>query len=351
MKRFIPFLFLSLFALTANAQIPLDVFGNPDANGTVPRPMLTERAADLVIVNSFNAPTTGVLDLAWDGNTLWVASFNDYTVYNVDPVDGSLIGTIPTELQYPSGLTFDGTNLWVSGKNSYQLHVISPADGTIIATHPLEQDGGDSSPSGLTFDGNNVWINDSGTGDVSSPADSTFMLSADAEYLERYDAMVGYPTGMAWDGEYLWSSDNELDNLNKIDPVSWTIVDQISVSGYDFPNGLTFDGEYLWFSDNLTDMIYQIDISNTATGIEETVADQINVFPNPSVDGRFTFSLSSKMTQVEVEIYNALGQVVMNQATSQAGNLVINLSEFQRGTYFYRVLEEGQPVQSGSLIY
>jgi hypothetical protein len=64
------------------------------------------------------------------------------------------------------------------------------------------------------------------------------------------------------------------------------------------------------------------------------------VYPNPS-KGSFTLSLSNVNMKSEVEIYNILGENVLNETlrSTQDDNL-INLTNQPNGVYFYRVLSE-----------
>ena len=71
-----------------------------------------------------------------------------------------------------------------------------------------------------------------------------------------------YPTELAWDGEYLWVAENDLDKIHKIDPSTGTVIYSFDAPG-DEPSGLTWDGLYLWCADWNNDKIYQI---NSSTG-------------------------------------------------------------------------------------
>jgi hypothetical protein len=72
-----------------------------------------------------------------------------------------------------------------------------------------------------------------------------------------------FPTGLAWDGEYLWVAENDLDKIHKIDPSTGAVIYSFDAPG-DGPSGLTWDGLYLWCADWNKDKIYQI---NSSTGV------------------------------------------------------------------------------------
>ena len=71
-----------------------------------------------------------------------------------------------------------------------------------------------------------------------------------------------FPTGLAWDGEYLWVAESVLDKIHKIDPSTGAVIYSFDSPG-DEPTGLAWDGLYLWCADWIKDKIYQI---NSSTG-------------------------------------------------------------------------------------
>ena len=65
------------------------------------------------------------------------------------------------------------------------------------------------------------------------------------------------PSGICWDGSYLWVIDYSQDLINKIDPSSGEVL--LSFSAPDIlPAGLAWDGEYLWCSGNRKREIFKL---------------------------------------------------------------------------------------------
>jgi uncharacterized repeat protein (TIGR03803 family) len=81
--------------------------------------------------------------------------------------------------------------------------------------------------------------------------------------------------------------------------------------------------------------------------------NEVNVFPNPS-NGVFTFQASSQwlIANSRIEVYNVLGEKIMNETLRQAkGDNTIDLSAQASGIYFYRIVsEKGDAIGSGKLI-
>ena len=78
--------------------------------------------------------------------------------------------------------------------------------------------------------------------------------------LETIPTPCGMPTGLAWDGTYLWTADYWDGSVNKIDINNGTVISSFNPPG-ETPRGLAWDGSYIWVSDYLTEMIYKIDPS------------------------------------------------------------------------------------------
>ena len=84
----------------------------------VPLVLLPALAAAATVVNSFDAPDTGISSLAWDGVTLWALDGTTQYVYRLDPTDGALLGSFYVEDQSADlaagGMTYVGGSLYIS---------------------------------------------------------------------------------------------------------------------------------------------------------------------------------------------------------------------------------------------
>lgn len=90
------------------------------------------------VVNSFDAPDTGISALAWDGSSLWTVDGTTQNVYELDPSDGTVLSSFyimdqtPTYDPVPGGATFLGSTLYVTMyySNSYGKIYKYGSDGT-----------------------------------------------------------------------------------------------------------------------------------------------------------------------------------------------------------------------------
>lgn len=84
------------------------------------------------------------------------------------------------------------------------------------------------------------------------------------------------------------------------------------------------------------------DPCNAAIGIEENDFSNLELYPNPST-GSFNISLANDQRMEKVEVFNAIGALVLSEAMSADLLVTIDLSNFENGTYHIQVEgENGQ---------
>lgn len=81
--------------------------------------------------------------------------------------------------------------------------------------------------------------------------------------------------------------------------------------------------------------------SPVITSITPTETTQVNVYPNPAAD-LLTISLENKLTNHELHIYNALGQLVLKQTLNETTN--INTSDWLAGMYYVKLSDFSRKV-------
>jgi hypothetical protein len=69
-----------------------------------------------------------------------------------------------------------------------------------------------------------------------------------------------YPTGLAWDGRYLWLADRDCSMLYGIDPASGAVMDSVECPAFS-PLGLGYGGGCLWISGYYEKGIYKLDMT------------------------------------------------------------------------------------------
>ena len=74
----------------------------------------------------------------------------------------------------------------------------------------------------------------------------------------------------------------------------------------------------------------------------------LKVFPNPATD-LLNFQLEEPINNAEIRIYSTLGQLIATQNINDT-NTQFNVSDWQKGMYFYGIFIENEMVKSGQVL-
>jgi len=119
---------------SSSAQELLDPFGNATTDyypeTSIVLNTISTASTPANVINVIPSPTNSVVELAFDGQYIWVAGWSEFELYQISPINGAIIKTIPIpDILYPAGLTFDGENLWVGDSQDLMLFEIDTTDG------------------------------------------------------------------------------------------------------------------------------------------------------------------------------------------------------------------------------
>ncbi|WP_161605868.1 PKD domain-containing protein [Halococcus thailandensis] len=212
----------------------------------------------------------GPQNLAWDGDSIWYSNRNTETIYQVDPTSGEITQSIGTGLDSPTGIEATNNGLWVvtdSYNEKNYIHKLNPNTGEEISKIPAPG----SSRGGLAYDGQNLWTiaeGESGTGIYKIDPQS-------GEVVKSLETRRVSPTsGLAWGKGFLWVSGSEY--IAQIDPStpSGEPVQEFE-SPYFVPTGVAWDGGYLWETETA---------NNTITRVNVGQVSQTNSPPNASFE-------------------------------------------------------------------
>jgi hypothetical protein len=135
---------------------------------------------------------------------------------------------------------------------------VSPTTGAVSSFMPTPSISGADVPGGVAFSPDNFYasINGGSITGVNIADHTTETIPA---------AGTGSPTGLAWDGTYLWQGTaGSANNLFRLDPATGAILGTFTVPGG--VQGVTWDGRDLWVStvaSNGVTYIYRYDRSGT----------------------------------------------------------------------------------------
>jgi hypothetical protein len=261
---------------------------------------------------------TGTRSLTTDGTSIY-AGTNGASVYKINPVTKTLISTISAPIPNVRSLTYDATangnqgGFWAStwATDITQFDMSGTALNFVYATsHTLTQ------MYGTAFDnvspgGPYLWVFDQG----SSPEKSDIV---------QINIASGMPTGVIHD---------------VFSDVGISVGDTSGLAGGLFLRSapLSLVGV---LQGSPTNRLFAYDITG-ASGVNEILeGDFINIYPNPVTD-RVNIHLNLTNTDpVNLQIMNALGQVVYSTDNNGMNNY-FNVSAYEAGIYFVKVTYQG----------
>jgi len=159
---------------------------------------------DLLTELSFAAPPNQqgtVRELCYDGTSLWV--LNDQLIYEVNPENGTVLGSIATPGSGARGIAFVGDNLYCNDYVTDSVYVYLEAEARWRACFavPVPPEGTESNryPTGMTFDGVNLWLANS-----TYAYDYIFQVDLNGNVIRTYEVPNrgdAQPTGLMFTKE------------------------------------------------------------------------------------------------------------------------------------------------------
>jgi glutamine cyclotransferase len=296
------------------------------------------------IINVIASPVQYTADIAFDGELLWVNGYNEYVLNGLDPETGEIIETIDIDIQRPYGMTYKNGYFYIIDNNALEIVVIDRFTGETIETTALPQD--NTYPTGLELIGEDYYYNDPTSPYAIIDGDITRKYDGLTESFTEYDAVGDFPSGIAFDGNYIWSTDNVSQILHQVDKNTLQPVRSIQAPGGIYPNGLTSDGEFLWISNNDADSIYKIRINEPEVNTSIASIDndnQFKVYPTIATE-QINIEIKSELnSDYSIEIVNINGKVI-DQFTAEANYENANTwtidPNLNTGIYFCRIQSE-----------
>ncbi len=239
MKKF--FTFLALFVVIASTHV----------------------WADWTIVASYEIPGKAS-GLATDGNLIYFGIYgaNGSNVYSFDPAtaNAQLLFTNP-EIGDTYGMTYKSASLWIiDRKNSSTAYALELSlSGEVLSQIDLA----DTYMSGIAAKSDGFWVStyypDPGT---------VYEIDESGNVLSQFTP----PNEQIWDvcteGDALWMADYNANMLYKT-TTNGTLLQSESCENIK-PSGIVFDGNYLWYVDGelgSNSTLYKVDLSGAGTPV------------------------------------------------------------------------------------
>ena len=207
--------------------------------------------------------------VAFDGEKIWVVNSGEdsLTSFRVDGTkrrlypEKEISGVFnfdPLPLTRPVDLAFDGENMWVVNQGGDEVIKFPVSEGivTIIGNSKpenFERIGVGNNPSAIAFDGEHMWVTHSGAKNL------TKIRVSDNEIIQTISAGKGQ-RGIAFDGTSMWVIDEDEDEVIKVRASDGEVLGSFSV-GRD-PSAIAFDGRSIWVTNKASNKVTKLRIAD-----------------------------------------------------------------------------------------
>jgi len=141
---------------------------------------------------------------------------------------------------------------------------------------------------------------------IASFCSSIFLYAAPGDIMVEYPTPGSCPTGLAFDGKYLWLADRLSDTLYAINPADGKVIRTLPAPGF-IPLGLAAEGNFLWALDGEENRLYKI---NLQTGITEKSFETPAVSPQGlAFDGKDLWLSDDKADKL-IQLSNEDGTMI-----------------------------------------
>ena len=207
--------------------------------------------------------------VAYDGEKIWVVNSSDDSITSFR-VDGTKRRLYPQKivsgdsnfdalpLTRPVDIAFDGEYMWVVNQGDDEVIKFPASEGIITDTGILDPEnferiGVGNNPSAIAFDGENMWVTHSGSKNV------TKIRVSDSEIIQTISAGRGQQ-GIAFDGTSMWVIDEDDDKVIKVRASDGEILGSYSVGRN--PSAVAFDGRSIWVTNKASNNVTKLRISD-----------------------------------------------------------------------------------------
>ena len=248
------FMLLAVSLASASTTYTVKISENKDTIDPEYQPSSTEGEGGegtLIIVDSFDSPSSFPFGLAWIGGYLWNTDYSTDKIYKINPSNGNVMKVFNSPGSSPKGLTWDGDYLWNADSVTDKIYKLYVGAFVLWVIDSFNSPG--PVPRGLTWDGNYLWHVDYDTRKIYKIDPSC------GNVVDSFDTPWSCPSGLTWDGNYLWHADYGIEKIYKLDPSDGSVINSFDSPGSS-PKGLTWDGDYLWHADRIEEKIYKLKI-------------------------------------------------------------------------------------------
>jgi sugar lactone lactonase YvrE len=197
------------------------------------------RASDGTVVFTTSVGTHNTHGLAYDGFYIWAPTPAGYLI-RVRTSDGATMN-IPLPVAFtPSSVAFDGRYVWVAGSSPNHVVRIRAGDPGISNTYTLP---GGVTPDQLAFDGTYMWVTYS---NMLNPGGIVRMLASNPVVSNTFEIgpSGGLVNSLAFDGANIWVANAVSNTITCLRAADGALLHTVALGAQ--PVHLVFDGYYIW---------------------------------------------------------------------------------------------------------
>jgi len=183
--------------------------------------------------------------------------------------------------------------------------------------------------------------------DAQGNTNAIFVIKINGALSTSTYAKVKFINGAQANNVY-WKVDGAID-ISDYSVLSGTFI--ANNGAVDVSTGVVINGRIMSTTGTVTTEAVTVTVQTicTPTGINEPTANSaLTVYPNP-FSTSLTVKMDDKLSISELQIFNVLGDVVMDRVLSEQ-TTTVSTSNLPSGVYFYKVIAENKVIQSGKLI-
>ena len=322
---------LSLTNLHSQMIGGVDVSNLPNNLHSTSAPM-----AECDVQFSFQTSSVSPSGLCSDGAYLY-STAGDLPFIDKYSLDGQLVSSIPIPLSssnfYGGDLDFDGTNLWLMAEQHGILYKINPLNGDVLSALTITS-AQDPNYSSCAYDNGYLWVNDYFSEHL------LLHINATTGIIEHTFNIIPFIISLKIINGDLYGVDYNTDLLHKFDKTTGAILSSTPWCIPNFSLGICIaDGNIWGLSGSIvyggSQSIKRFESSLLSNETFAHLDTEVTILPNPATEVLNINATQSNI--VDVQIFNTLGERVEHQNFDAIGNVVVGISNFQKGIYFVSV--------------
>jgi len=228
--------------------------------------------------------------ITWDGTWLYSGLYSspgdDNRIFKINPSDGSYELQCYAPIEEALGLTFDGTYFWSTdrqGSFDPALAVQFDMDGNFISNFELPA----TYFSGIEYmEDGSFWATC-----YYDPDGEAFHLADDGSIISQFSTPSTQPWAICQMDDNFWIADYDANMLYLVDETGQVIESHESIGSK--PTGVVFDGTYLWYITGplqANSTLYQVDLGGGGNPVLDIQAQDINLGGH-IVEDEYSFNL------------------------------------------------------------